>query len=123
MAEALGQRVFLSIGRQQLDEFADWTDRAVLVRMVEPPERLPQGWTLILARGPFTVPDERTLLRDHAIEVLVTKDSGGAATAAKLGAATLEGVPVVIVRRPPDPPGVPVVPSVPEALAWVLSRR
>lgn len=123
VAEGLGRRVFLSIGRQQLDEFADWSDRDVLVRMVEPPDHLPTAWTLILARGPFSVPDERALLREHSIEVLVTKDSGGSATAAKLDAAALEGVAVVIVRRPPDPPGVPVVSTVADALAWVLSRR
>ena len=80
-----------------------------LVRTIEPTGALPlrQGeW--LAGRGPFSVEDELALLRAHAIEVLVTKASGGAATYAKLAAARQLGLPVVMVRRPPPPPG-PVV--------------
>ena len=58
-------------------------------------------------------------MHEHRIEVLVTKDSGGAATAAKLTAARELGLPVVMVRRPPTPTDVPVAPTVPDALAWI----
>jgi precorrin-6A/cobalt-precorrin-6A reductase len=64
------------------------------------------------------VPDEAALLREHRIDVVVTKDSGGAATSAKLTAAREAGVPVVVVRRPPLPEGVSAVPDV----AGVLER-
>ena len=57
----------------------------------------------------------------HGVDVVVTKDSGGPMTAAKLTAARQLGVPVVLVRRPPLPAGVPVVATVDEAAAWVLS--
>jgi precorrin-6A/cobalt-precorrin-6A reductase len=80
---------------------------------VEPPEPpLPADLRVVLARGPFTVSDETTLLRTHRIDVLVTKDSGGAATAAKLTAARRLGLPVVVIRRPPLPQGVTAVPDV-----------
>ncbi|MFF4962859.1 cobalt-precorrin-6A reductase [Streptomyces sp. NPDC001222] len=114
----LGRRVFLTTGRLGLAAFARLTDLHFVVRSVEPPgPPLPPHTDVLLARGPFTVEDETALLREHRIEVLVTKDSGGAATAAKLTAAREQGVPVVVVRRPPLPEGVTAVPDVPTALA------
>ncbi|MGY1621305.1 cobalt-precorrin-6A reductase [Geodermatophilus sp. SYSU D00965] len=114
--------VFLSTGRQGLAAFAGLRGRC-LVRAVDPPSPpLPARTTVVLARGPFTVEEERALLREHAVEVVVTKDSGGGMTAAKLTAARELGLPVVVVRRPPVPPGVPVVATVEEALAWLRAR-
>ncbi|MGW1593448.1 cobalt-precorrin-6A reductase [Streptomyces sp. NPDC002343] len=115
----LGSRVFLSTGRLGLAAFASLTGLRFLVRSVEPPEPpLPPDTRVILARGPFTVPGETELLRAHRIDVLVTKDSGGRATAAKLTAARDLGLPVIVVRRPPLPDGVRAVPDV----AGVLDR-
>jgi precorrin-6A/cobalt-precorrin-6A reductase len=123
VAAGLGRRVFLAIGRQSLPEFADWTDRPVLARVVDLPEfEVPAGWEIVRARGPFSLDDELTLLRGHAIDVLVTKDSGGP-TDAKLDAAATLGVPVVIVRRPPEPAGVPTVSTAAAALAWLDTGR
>ncbi|MFJ5531121.1 cobalt-precorrin-6A reductase [Streptomyces sp. NPDC093261] len=114
----LGRRVFLTTGRLGLAAFAHLTDLHFVVRSVEPPgPPMPPDTDVLLARGPFTVEDESALLREHRIEVLVTKDSGGAATAAKLTAARERGLPVVVVRRPPLPEGVTAVPDVPTALA------
>ncbi|RBY84241.1 cobalt-precorrin-6A reductase [Blastococcus sp. TF02A-26] len=115
--------IFLTTGRQGLAAFAGLTG-AVLVRSVDPPDPpLPPRTTVVLARGPFTVEEETALLREHAVEVLVTKDSGGAMTAAKLTAARDLGVPVVLVRRPPLPDGVPVVATVEKALDWLADTR
>ncbi|SDJ48218.1 cobalt-precorrin-6A reductase [Streptomyces indicus] len=117
---ALGHRVFLTTGRLGLGAFAHLTDQHFLVRSVEPPDPpLPPHTEVLLARGPFTPDGERELLRTHRIDVLVTKDSGGAATAAKLGAARELGIPVVVVRRPAAPPGVPSVADVAGVLAWL----
>jgi precorrin-6A/cobalt-precorrin-6A reductase len=114
--------VFLTTGRRGLDAFAGLEARC-LIRSVEPPEPpLPRRVTVVLARGPFTVDEERALLREHWVDVVVSKDSGGSMTAAKLTAARELGVPVVLVRRPPLPPGVPTVATVEEALAWVRAQ-
>ena len=72
---------------------------------------------MLLDRGPYTLAGERALDRRHAIDLVVTKDSGGAHTEAKLDAARERGLPVVVVRRPPRP-DVPTVATVAEALAW-----
>ena len=114
--------VFLTTGRQAVHAFADLPGR-VLVRSVDPPdEPLPAGATLLLDRGPFSLADELALLREHAVDVVVTKDSGGHLTEAKLTAARELGLPVVLVRRPPLPAGVTTVATVEEALAWVRAR-
>ncbi|MEV5321557.1 cobalt-precorrin-6A reductase [Streptomyces sp. NPDC052687] len=116
----LGRRVLLTTGRMDLAAFAHLERLHFVVRSVEPAEPpTPPHMTQVLARGPFTVADELALLREHRVDVLVTKDSGGEATAAKLTAARERGLPVVVVRRPPLPAGVAAVPGVPEALAWL----
>ncbi|WP_036332877.1 cobalt-precorrin-6A reductase [Modestobacter caceresii] len=120
-AEAVAgyRSVFLTTGRQGVGAFAALPGR-VLVRSVDPPdEPLPAGATLLLDRGPFSVADELALLREHAVEVVVTKDSGGHMTEAKLIAARELRVPVVLVRRPSLPDGVVLVSTVEDALAWL----
>ncbi|GAA2155451.1 precorrin-6A reductase [Humibacillus xanthopallidus] len=120
LAGALGSRPFLTTGRQQLDAFASWTDRYVLVRVVDPPEwPLPPTWDLLRARGPFTLDAELALMRGRAVDVLVSKDSGGPLTQAKLEAAHVLGVPVVVVRRPAEPAGATVVQSVDDAVVAI----
>jgi len=115
--------VFLTTGRRGLAAFAGLTG-AVLLRTVDPPgPPLSARTTVVRERGPFTLDDELALMREHAVDVVVSKDSGGGMTAAKLTAARQLGIPVVLVRRPPVPDGVPVVATVDQARAWVLSRR
>jgi precorrin-6A/cobalt-precorrin-6A reductase len=111
-------RPFLTTGRQSLRDFLSWADRNVLVRLVDPPtDPLPQGWILIMSRGPYSYAGERHILSEHAIDVLVTKDSGGAHTVAKLDAAGDLDIPVVIIARPKRPEG-PQLETVSEAVAW-----
>jgi precorrin-6A/cobalt-precorrin-6A reductase len=113
------RRVFLSIGRQDLAPFGP--RHAYLIRSVDPPDPIPPDATVISARGPFTLDAERTLLLTHRIEVVVTKNSGGDATAAKLAAARSLGLPVVMVARPP-PPEPPVVRDAAGALDWLAHQ-
>ncbi|MBC2876181.1 MULTISPECIES: cobalt-precorrin-6A reductase [Streptomyces] len=116
----LGNRVFLTTGRMGLAAFAHLENMWFLVRSVDAPSPpMPPRTEILLARGPFTVDGERELLRRHRVDVLVTKDSGATATAAKLTAAREAGIPVVVVRRPPLPAGVPAVAAPEEAVAWV----
>ncbi|MEU7029252.1 cobalt-precorrin-6A reductase [Streptomyces sp. NPDC046275] len=118
--DGLGERVFLTTGRMGLAAFADRPEW-FLVRSVDAPDApMPARAEVLLDRGPFTLDGERALIRKHRVDVLVTKDSGGAATAPKLRAAREAGLPVVVVRRPPVPEGVPVATTPEEAAAWAL---
>ncbi|MGZ4438246.1 MAG: cobalt-precorrin-6A reductase [Nocardioides sp.] len=124
-AAALGSRVLLTTGRQSLDRFtAPLAAHDVLVRVVDPlPDDLPPGWRVLLDRGPYTVPGERALMAAHGTDVLVTKDSGGDHTRAKLDAAWMLGVETVVVRRPPGRSDVESVSDVADAVRWTLGRR
>ncbi|MFD5766981.1 cobalt-precorrin-6A reductase [Streptomyces sp. NPDC127049] len=116
-------RVFLTTGRLGLAVFAERPEW-FLVRSVDAPDApMPARTEVLLDRGPFTLDGERELIARHRIDVLVTKDSGGAATAPKLTAAREAGIPVVVVRRPPVPEGVPTVATPEEAVAWVAERH
>lgn len=121
----LGERPFLTVGRQPLRAFlGPLRDAATLVRVVDPPELvLPERWRVVLGRGPYTADTEREMFGDHAADVLVTKDSGGGLTRPKLDVADALGLPVVIVRRPGPPGGVDTVRDVEAALTWVLRQR
>ena len=122
----LGSRVFLTTGRTTLHHFAGLNGTFVLVRLVESAgAELPEKWLVVLSRGPYTVDGELALMKANNIDVLVTKDSGGDLTAAKLTAAVAAGIPVVVVRRPPTPADagdVAEVSSVQQAHDWVLNR-
>lgn len=120
---ALGRRAFLSIGRQELAVFAGMPGLSYLVRLIdEPDEALPLAhYDLVLGRGPFATEDEMALLREHDIAVVVTKNSGGVATYGKIEAARRLGIPVLMIDRPPPPPGETVV-SVDAAVDWVEAR-
>ncbi|WP_441248901.1 cobalt-precorrin-6A reductase [Kitasatospora sp. McL0602] len=118
----LGSRVFLTTGRLGLSAFAGLTELFFLARSVDAPEApMPPRTEVLLDRGPFTLDGERAVLREHRIDVLVTKDSGGAATAPKLTAARELGLPVVVVRRPTPPAGLPEAPDVAAAVAWLTA--
>lgn len=118
LVPALGDRVLLTTGRQGLGAFAHLAETWFLVRCVDPPAPpLPPRHELVLSRGPYTLAGERARIDRHAIDLVVTKDSGGSLTAAKLDAARERGLPVIVVERPPRP-AVETVTTVDAALAW-----
>jgi precorrin-6A/cobalt-precorrin-6A reductase len=116
----LGQCAFLTVGAGEIACFAAVDEVRFVVRLVDPPRRpLPlRCCRVIVGRGPFGLAEERLRLEDHAIDVLVCKASGGAATEAKIVAARELGLPVVMVRRPPREPGE-AVETVAAALDWL----
>jgi precorrin-6A/cobalt-precorrin-6A reductase len=120
---AAPRRVLLTVGQKDLLPFRAAPQHRYVLRSVDapPPEALPPDVRVIAARGPFAEADEHQLLIAHHIEVIVTKNSGGTATEAKLAAARKLGLPVVVVERPPAPP-VPTVATVAKVLEW-LERR
>ena len=117
-------RVFLTSGRSTISAFAH-SSAWFLIRVVIAPnaDALPTRHTLLLSRGPYRNDDEIALMREHNIHVLVTKNSGGDYTRAKLDAAAALYIPVVMIDRPPLPPGVTTVGTVDEAVAWVTRCR
>jgi precorrin-6A/cobalt-precorrin-6A reductase len=113
------RRAFLTVGQQELDPFGP--PHRYLIRSVDPPPNPPRGAMVITARGPFDEAAERALMLEHGIDMLVTKNSGGAATAAKLAAARALGLPVIMVTRPPPPAGE-MVATADEALDWLAHQ-
>ena len=117
----LGRCALLTVGAGATPPFAGATGTRFVVRLIDTPrEKLPlRDCQIVLGRGPFSIAEERHLLRKHAIDVLVCKASGGAATEAKLVAAREAGIPVIMVRRPPREPG-PMADTIEAALDWVI---
>lgn len=115
------RRVLLTIGRQELQPFAD-CDADFVVRSIDPPDPtvLPDA-TILLARAPFTLDGELAVLRTHRIDLVVSKNAGGGATRAKIDAARHLRIPLVMVDRPPAPP-VDTVANVDDALTWIADR-
>ncbi len=119
----LAARVFLTTGRQDLAAFKNLPEIWFLVRLIEPPAQpLPLArYEVILGRGPFGEADEAALLRARRIGALVTKNSGGASTYAKLAAARKLGLPVVMIRRPQPPEGETVY-DTQAAVDWIAAQ-
>ena len=112
--------VFLAIGRQELAPFRGFRQHAYLVRSVDPvePEAAPHDATFVRDRGPFGIEEERRLFDAHLIDTVISKNSGGEATYAKITVARERGLPVIMVDRPADPvPGA--AETVDEAMAQI----
>jgi precorrin-6A/cobalt-precorrin-6A reductase len=112
--------VFLALGRKEIEPFAAAPQHRYLVRSIDPvvpPLAVPHA-VYITGRGPFDETDERTLLEQHRINVIVAKNSGGAASYGKIAAARTLGLPVIMLRRPAllD---VAAVETVDDAVAWL----
>jgi precorrin-6A/cobalt-precorrin-6A reductase len=112
--------VFLTTGRSGTAAFRD-SDAWFLIRVVTAPEPadLPRNHQLVFSRGPYRYDDELAVLAENDIDVLVTKNSGGELTRAKVDAAQALGVDVVMIDRPALPRGVQTVTDVALAEEWV----
>jgi precorrin-6A/cobalt-precorrin-6A reductase len=116
-------RAFLASGLKDMAAFEGLPTIWFLVRLVDPqPEPLPlDHYGLIFARGPFDAAQDELLLKRHGIEAVVSKNSGGKASVAKIVAARALKIPVVMIAPPPPPPGETIA-TVPAAIAWIVRR-
>lgn len=118
------RRVFLTVGRLELEVFKGAPHHTYLIRTIDAPapSALPPSSELILERGPFDEVDERRLLKERAIDVVVTKNSGGNATYGKIAAARALGLCVVMVARPSAAAGNHV-PDAAAAYDWLVALK
>ena len=112
-----GARVLLTTGRGELTSFVSRTDVSFVLRTIEPVHGLPRHIVPLTARPPFRIAEEAYLLESLNATHLVTKNAGGTGRA-KLDAAAELGLTVIMVSRPPIPPG-PRATAVAEARDWV----
>jgi precorrin-6A/cobalt-precorrin-6A reductase len=109
-----GANILLTTGRKELGRFLDRPEIGGFIRTVEPlPEAVPQRWKVILDRPPQSLDSEMSLMRDSCITHLVSKNAGGDQTRAKLDAARVLGLPVIMLQRP-EKPGCETVASIAE---------
>jgi precorrin-6A/cobalt-precorrin-6A reductase len=117
-------RVFITSGRQQLEPFLlrsqIYPETWYLMRSIDPPDLELPNSKVLLDRGPFSLKQERLLLRDYQIQAIVSKNSGGDATYAKIIAARELGIPIIMVQRPASPDGKKVT-SIASAIAWLTN--
>ena len=127
-AAALGaspRRVLLTVGSKALRPFHHAPAHHYLVRCIDPPDPalLPPDAELLLARGPFTLDGEIALLAGRRIELLVSKNSGGTATAPKLQAARRLGLPVLMIERPAPAGDASATATAADAMRWLSALR
>lgn len=115
-----GSRVFLATGRQSLDEFSLLTDSYIFCRLIDKPtENFPfQNGEYVVGRPPFSVTDEVNLFKKLEVDILVLKNSGGDSSKAKLRAANILKIPIIMLVRP-DYSGINSVNSIYQCLEWV----
>lgn len=119
---SVGKRAFLALGSGELWQFADLQGVWLMSRVAETPapEAAPPGF-VVVDRGPFDAEDELRLLAEQAIDVLVSRNSGGDATVGKIAAARQRGIPVIMIERPAPEPGERCS-DLKEALQWIEQK-
>jgi len=115
------RRVMLALGSSPVAEFATQPQHSYLLRMADPPETPPPlpDHEVVVARGPFDTKGDTELLRRRAIEIVVSRNSGGTGAEAKLHAARTLGLPVIMIDRPDAPPRRTEFSSVAEIFDWL----
>ena len=99
------RRVMLAVGRMHVAAFVANPQHFYLLRFVDPPQEpleLPDAH-IIVSRGPFIAAEDRALMQTHGIDLVVSKNAGGAGASAKIEAARSLGLPVLMIDRPALP--------------------
>ena len=98
--------VFLTAGQlpesalKKLAQYGKQGQVQILRTAVKPRTALPDSIQWHKAIGPFAFEDELALMQKYKVDVLVSKNSGGASTQAKLVAARTLGISVFMFTRP-----------------------
>jgi precorrin-6A/cobalt-precorrin-6A reductase len=123
MLSGLAKRVLVTTGQSQLDALAACPETYFVIRVIEEPANPPEikDFTFLCDRPPYSLENEIALMQEHKIDALLTKQSGGKGTVAKIVAAIKRGIPIVMLRRPLPEPGESVE-TVEEALRWLGNR-
>ncbi len=97
------QSIFLTIGQLNqswLTVLADLDCQVLLRTAVQPKRPLSSKIKWIQGIPPFSLEDEIDVMRQHQIDCLISKNSGGDKTYAKLQAARELGIDVLMLERP-----------------------
>jgi len=118
------QRIFSGLGRQSIAALCSAPQHHYVIRVIDPvaPPRELAHATIIAARGPFRTEDDVALFREHGIQCVLAKNSGGSAAYAKLEAARQLGLKVHMIRRP-EIANRPLVNSVEDAMSWIATHH
>jgi precorrin-6A/cobalt-precorrin-6A reductase len=114
------RRVFVALGRNELAPFVRAPQHSYLVRSVDPvdpPLPLPDV-AYITERGPFSEAHDAALMKQHRIDTVIAKNSGGSAAYGKIAAARVRRIAVIMLRRP-APGDAPAVETIDDAVAWL----
>lgn len=99
------QKPFFTVGREVFSNVdlrapnQKWLVRSAGVETANIPDI-----TELKEIGPFKLEHELALFKSHGVDVLISKNSGGEAVAAKLEAARLLDIPVFLLNRPVKAP-------------------
>jgi len=119
------QNLFVTVGQVSESLIFDISvgrKKIILRTAVKPKIALPENVTWLEAIGPFNELEEITIMKYHRIDALITKDSGGEATSAKLTAARKLGLDVFMLARPIQPKADLVLHSIEQCEKFVLEE-
>jgi len=95
-------RTFLSLGKQNLDLFSNLKKHWFLIRTIDKIQldTFKASHRYIYGKGPFTILDELLIMKNNRIDYIITRNSGGDDTYAKMLAARYLKKRVIVIRRP-----------------------
>jgi precorrin-6A/cobalt-precorrin-6A reductase len=99
---------FITTGHEGLEHFVGRDDCRLVARLIEPPAIELGHVEWLEDTPPYRLEAERALFEMHGFTHLVTKNSGGEATWAKMVVARERGMQVIVVARPVYGPAVEV---------------
>ena len=119
----IAKRVLITTGRSNLDKLQNLIDIQFFIRVIgETNEKAyPENYSFITGHPPYSIEEELKIMERYAIDCLLTKQSGGAATETKIIAAIRKRIPIVLIRRPLPEPGEHVA-KVEDALKWLEQK-